>query len=231
MAMRANALVVMTKAPLPGESKTRLVPPLTFEEAAALSQALLLDQLDHLTNFNDAQLFVAFAPQAAAAFFQALVPTRFSCFPQEGEDLGQRMRQAFQNLLTRGFGNILLIGSDLPPIPLQTFTAAYASLGAGTDVVLGPTEDGGYYLVGMSWLVVDIFEGMHWSRADVLDCTLDKINRAGLSHTLLPLWHDVDTPEDLARLYTKQQASAFLMKNTLSVLQEFRDRGKLLTKS
>jgi rSAM/selenodomain-associated transferase 1 len=227
MATRDKALVVMTKAPLPGESKTRLVPPLTFEEAADLARALLIDQLDHLTSFSGAELFVAFSPQNAGALFHALVPECFSCFLQEGEDLGERMRQAFQHLLTEGFESVLLIGSDLPPIPLETFDTAYVSLGAGRDVVLGPTEDGGYYLVGMRRLIVDIFEDIHWSRADVLYRTLEKIKRAGLTYELLPLLHDVDTPEDLVRLTTEQQPGMFRMKNTLSVLQELRERGKL----
>jgi rSAM/selenodomain-associated transferase 1 len=227
MAMRGNALVVMTKAPRPGESKTRLVPPLTFEEAAALAQALLVDQLSHLANFAGAELFVAFTPRNAAALFHALAPARFCCFPQEGRDLGERMGQAFQHLFTRGFKNILLIGSDLPPVPLQTFAAGYTALGAGRDVVLGPTADGGYYLAGMRRLFVDIFSGIRWSRADVLDRTLEKISAAGLTYELLPLCHDIDTPEDLVRLYGQQQASACPMKNSWPLLQELRQRGKL----
>ncbi len=227
MATRGNALVVMTKAPRPGESKTRLVPPLTYEEAAAVAEALLTDQLNHLTNMAGAEVFVAFAPQNSAAFFRALVPARFSCFSQEGENLGQRMRQAFQHLFTRGFKRVLLIGSDLPPLPLETLHAAYASLSAGRNIVLGPTADGGYYLIGMSRLVVDVFAGIHWSRPDVLARTLDKISRAGLSYELLPVCQDIDTPEDLARLYSEQHAQASLMKNSWPVLQELRDRGKL----
>ncbi|HEX2227952.1 MAG TPA: TIGR04282 family arsenosugar biosynthesis glycosyltransferase [Candidatus Binatia bacterium] len=227
MATRDNALVVMTKAPRPGESKTRLVPPLTYEEAAALAEALLIDQLNHLTKLAGADVFVAFTPQNAAAFFRALVPARFCCFPQEGDDLGERMRQAFHYLLTRGFKRVLLIGSDLPPLPLETLHAAYASLSAGRNIVLGPTTDGGYYLIGMSRLFVDVFTGIHWSRPDVLARTLEKISRAKLSYELLPVCQDIDTPEDLAHLYREQQAKASLMKNSWPVLQELRDRGKL----
>jgi rSAM/selenodomain-associated transferase 1 len=227
MTIAANALVVMAKAPRPGESKTRLVPPLTFEEAAELARALLIDQTEHLAKIDAAELFIAFAPENSRALFAELMPARFSCFPQDGKDLGERMRQAFQTLFARGFGNIVLIGSDLPPIPLQTFSAAYASLGAGRDIVLGPSEDGGYYLVGISRLVADIFEGIHWSRSDVLDRTLEKINRASLSYEILAPWRDIDTPEDLVRVYTEHQASPFLMKNSATVLQELRQRGKL----
>jgi glycosyltransferase A (GT-A) superfamily protein (DUF2064 family) len=124
---------------------------------------------------------------------------------------------------------VVLIGADLPPLPAQTFDAAYAALSAGRDIVLGPTVDGGYYLVGMSRLVGDIFAGIHWSRADVLDRTLKKIRGAGLSCELLHLWHDIDRPEDLLRLY--HQRNALPMKNTLGVLQELKERGKLLTAS
>jgi rSAM/selenodomain-associated transferase 1 len=227
MATRDNALVVMAKAPLPRRSKTRLVPPLTFEEAAALAQALLIDQLDHLANFRGTELFVAFMPENSAPFFHALVPQGFSCFPQGGECLGERMRQAFQSLFARGFGNVILIGSDLPPIPFEVFNRAYVSLSAKCDVVLGPTEDGGYYLIGMKRLVSCIFEGIIWSRADVLNRTLEKINRAGLSYELLPTSQDVDTPQDLLRLYSRHEASPFLIKNSWALLQELRERGKL----
>jgi uncharacterized protein len=229
MATRGNALAVMTKAPRPGESKTRLVPPLTFEEAAALARALLMDQLNHLAEFSGAKLFIAYTPADAASIVHALAPRPFSCFPQAGKDLGARMREAFRYLFAEGFERVVLIGGDLPPIPAQTFDAAYAALSAGRDVVLGPSVDGGYYLVGMSRLVDDIFGGIHWSRADVLDRTLEKIRGAGLSYELLHLWHDIDRPEDLVRLY--QQRNAFLMKITLTVLQELKERGKLLTAS
>jgi uncharacterized protein len=227
MATRANALVVMTKAPEPGKSKTRLVPPLTFEEAAALSRALLLDQLDHLTRFCDADLYVAFTPESSAPLFHALVPQDFCCFPQSGNGLGERMTGVFQHLFDQRYERIVLIGSDLPPVPLQTFDSAYASLGSKRDVVLGPTEDGGYYLVGMKLFAPVLFEGIHWSRADVLTRTLEKISHAGLTHELLPVWYDIDTAQDLVRLHSKHQANPFLMKNSSALLQELRERGKL----
>jgi rSAM/selenodomain-associated transferase 1 len=226
MATRGNALVVMTKAPRPGESKTRLVPPLTLEEAAALARALLIDQLDHLAKFRGAELFIAYTPIEAAPLVHALAPKPFSCFPQAGKDLGARMQEVFRYLFAAGFESVVLIGSDLPPIAAQTFDAAYAALSAGRDVVLGPTMDGGYYLVGMSRLVADIFAGIRWSRADVLDRTLEKIRGAGLSWELLQLCQDIDTPEDLVRLY--RHRDALPMKNTLTVLQELKERGTLL---
>jgi rSAM/selenodomain-associated transferase 1 len=227
MATGDNALVLMAKAPQPGQSKTRLVPPLSFEEAAALAQALLIDQLDHLSRFSGAELFVAFTPEDSAPFFYALAPQAFSCFAQQGNDLGERMRRIFESLFARSFGRVVLIGSDLPPISLQVFDSAYAALVNERDLVLGPSEDGGYYLVGMRCLVSCIFEGMHWSRPDVLSRTLEKLDQAKVNYGLISRCQDIDTFQDLVRLYRRHQASPFLMKNTLSVLQELHERGKL----
>jgi rSAM/selenodomain-associated transferase 1 len=224
---RRNALVVFAKAPLAGESKTRLVPPLTFEEAAALSRALLIDQLNHLSRYADAELFVAFAPESAAGLFAELVPAGWSCFPQQGEDLGERMRRAIEHPLSRGFRNVVLIGGDLPPIAWDTFHAAYGALDDGRDVVLGPAADGGYYLVGMSRPIADIFTAIVWSRADVFQKTVERIERAGLSYECLPPWRDIDTPEDLATLSRDPQEPGVSMKNVRALLQELRGRGKL----
>jgi rSAM/selenodomain-associated transferase 1 len=222
-----NALVVMSKAPLPGQSKTRLVPPLSFEEAAALARALLIDQLDHLSRFGGAQLFVAFTPDDSAPLFRALVPQPFSCFSQQGDDLGERMGRVFERLFAQGFRRVVLIGSDLPPIAFPVFDSAYAALRKERDIVFGPSEDGGYYLVGMNRLISGIFEGIAWSRPDVLSRTLEKLCPASVSYELLPPCQDLDTPQDLMRIYRRHQASPFLMKNTLSVLQELHETGRL----
>jgi rSAM/selenodomain-associated transferase 1 len=227
MKKQINALVIFAKAPIPGETKTRLVPPLTFEEAAALARALLMDQLDHLASFSGAELFVAFAPESAAELFRAFVPARWSCFPQQGDDLGERMQRAIGHLLSRGFTNVVLIGGDLPPLPLSTFHAAYGALNAGRDVVLGPSADGGYYLVGMSRPIADLFTGIAWSRADVFQNTVDKLARAGLTCECVPLSRDIDTPEDLKILSRDRQELTGRMKNVRALLQELRHRGKL----
>jgi glycosyltransferase A (GT-A) superfamily protein (DUF2064 family) len=137
------------------------------------------------------------------------------------------MRRVFERLFDQGFRRVVLIGSDLPPIAFPVFDRAYASLDERRDVVLGPSEDGGYYLVGMNRLISGIFEGIGWSRPDVLSRTLEKLDQAKVNYGLLSRCQDIDTLQDLARLYRRHQTSPFLMKNTLSVLQELQERGKL----
>jgi rSAM/selenodomain-associated transferase 1 len=225
--MAANALVVFTKVPEAGQSKTRLVPPLSFAEAALLAQALLMDQLNNLSKLTAARLFVAFSPPEADTFFRAFITHDFICFPQHGETLGERMKYAFRQLFDNGFNNVVLIGSDLPVIPLGYFRQAYDWLEQRErDVILGPSEDRGYYLIAMKSLIPEIFEGIAWSRDEVLARTMAKLDRLNRKYELLPLLYDIDRPDDLKRL-SRDTAAAGMMKNTFRVLNELKRAGRL----
>jgi len=224
-----NALVILTKTPEPGQSKTRLVPPLSFEEAAELARAVLLDQLQNLARFTAAQLFIAFTPPSAASFFEALLPREASCFYQQGDSLGDRMRHAFDVLFSRSFSRVLLIGGDLPAVPLEALADAVAALENNTEIVLGPSLDGGYYLVGMSRMIPEIFEGIIWSRPDVLTLTTAKLVALKRKYKLISPWYDIDTIDDLRHLKSDIAAApAGFMKNTLALLQKFKQGGKLI---
>jgi uncharacterized protein len=224
----ANALVILTKTPQPGQSKTRLVPPLSYAEAAGLARALLLDQLQNLAIFGGARLFIAFTPENAAGFFEGFIAQGFTCFAQRGQSLGERMRHAFEHLFASGFENIILIGSDLPALPLRFFHQAYACLEkSAADVVLGPSADGGYYLIGMNRMIATLFDDIEWSSADVLVRTIHKLEDRGLKHELLPEWYDIDTAKDLERLQSQRTCLEVSMKNTFALLNGLRQRGRL----
>jgi rSAM/selenodomain-associated transferase 1 len=223
----ANALVILTKAPQPGQSKTRLVPPLSYAEAAELARALLLDQLESLTTVCGARLFIAFTPETAAGFFEGFIAQGFTCFAQRGRSLGERMSHAFEHLFASGFENIILIGSDLPTLPVKFFHQGYAELEKSADVVLGPSADGGYYLIGMKRMLPAIFENVAWSSADVLSQTIHKLDNLGLRHELLSEWYDIDTAKDLERLQSRRVHHEVAMKNTFALLNELTHRGRL----
>lgn len=195
--MHANALVIMAKAPVPGQSKTRLVPPLSPQEAAEISRCLLLDLLDSLASFEGADLFVAFSPAEAAPFFQETVPSNFVCFAQNGRDLGERMKNVFDDLMSRGYKNVVLLGSDVPALPAGFLTEAFMVLGKSEKVVVGPSRDGGYYLIGLNRAEPEIFTGVTWSSEDVLALTVKKLSDCGRRPYFLPSWFDIDTKEDL----------------------------------
>jgi uncharacterized protein len=224
-----SALVILTKAPKAGQSKTRLVPPLSFAEAADLAGALFVDQLENLAHFTAARLFVAFTPLGARDFFAARLPPGASCFCQLGESLGDRMRHAFEHLFASGFGRVVMIGGDLPVLPQAILAEAFAALGGdGCRVVLGPSRDGGYYLVGMNEVLPDIFSGISWGRDDVLAKTIEKLDTLKKKYKLMCLWYDIDTIGDLRRFALDVATGAVeVTKNTSDLLQKLKHRGKL----
>jgi hypothetical protein len=131
------------------------------------------------------------------------------------------MHEVFAELRRRGHRNSVIIGSDLPPVPLDTFHQAFAQLSAdGKRVVLGPSRDGGYYLVGMNQPIPGIFAGMTWSHDRVLVQTTEKLAYMGIAFGLLPAWFDIDTIADIERLGAiGDPAVRGAMKRTLAVLQ------------
>jgi rSAM/selenodomain-associated transferase 1 len=224
MTTHANALAVMAKAPVAGQVKTRLLPALTPDEAAELSRALLVDQLNHLSGLNSADLYLAFAPEDARAMMTELVPSRFRLFAQRGDDLGARMNGVFDWLRAKGHRNTILIGGDLPPVPLRNLAEAFRALEvAGERVVLGPSRDGGYYLVGMNRLTPQIFESMAWSHDQVLAQTTTKLFALKIDFQLLPGWFDIDTIGDLRELKSHiGPESHAAMKQTVDLLRHLR---------
>ena len=219
----------MAKAPLPGTVKTRLVPPLTAEQAAELYRALLLDQFEHLRQVGGAARYVFYAPAGAEEILKDLGGSDYAYRAQSGADLGARMKRVFADLWCLEHRNIVLIGSDLAALPLQILNDAFTRLSRKEiQVVLGPSEDGGYYLVGMNQPTPEIFDNMTWSHARVLAETTERLNALGLSFDLLPSWFDLDRVEDLRRLHAlRDSALARSSPRTLAYLGRLRRLGCL----
>jgi uncharacterized protein len=221
--MRANALVIMAKAPLAGQVKTRLLPTLSPERAARLAKALLVDQLNHVRQMESADLYLAFAPEEARLLMEQLAPPLFGLFPQQGPDLGARMQGVFEKLFRAGYRNIVLIGSDLVAVPLRFFDQAYRYLESCQQrVILGPSRDGGYYLIGCNQPTPELFGEMRWSHDAVLTQTLAKLEGLKIAHELLPGWLDVDTPDDVRALRTALDSPALAnaMPETANLLKD-----------
>lgn len=195
-----QAVVMMAKAPQAGEVKTRLCPPLTLEAAAALYRGFLLDTIAKIAALGTAQPIMSYAPASGEAFFAGAVP-HWIRLPQHGADLGARMHNCFTQLLAQGYDHVLLTGSDLPTLPPAIFRQAIQlAASPQIDVILGPSEDGGYYLIGLRAPCPALFEGMTWSTSEVLAETVRRATRVGLRIAYLPTWYDIDTPADLTRL-------------------------------
>jgi len=223
MPTRANALAVMAKAPIAGKVKTRLVPPFTREQAAELYRALLMDHLEHLSGLTVAELYLVYTPDSAAPLMKQLAPPNFQCIAQHDGDLGERMNAAFIDLWQLGHRNVVVIGSDLPALPLDFLGTAFGLLATSApQVVLGPSRDGGYYVVGMNRPTPEIFQDMTWSHNQVLAQTMKRLAGLGIASELLPTWFDLDTVEDLAYLQSlSEPATRNAVQRTLSYLQGF----------
>ncbi|MBV9010267.1 MAG: TIGR04282 family arsenosugar biosynthesis glycosyltransferase [Verrucomicrobia bacterium] len=194
------ALGIMTKAPVPGMVKTRLQPPLTAMEAAALNVCLLRDTASAISSAGAAAQGVAvFTPASSVSAYDGILPPDFYFIPQRGDAFGERLHNAVSDLLGAGFRACCLIDSDSPTVPASVFAAAVEKLGHDR-IVIGPSHDGGYYLIGMQRLCPRLFREIDWSTPCVLEQTLERARESKLKVEMLPPFSDVDDAASLSRL-------------------------------
>ena len=218
------ALAVMTKAPQAGRVKTRLVPPLTPKEAAELNKCFLRDTAAEislccsgglrLADAANARLhpgadgapqqcrgIAVYTPVGAESVYEEVLPPDFSLLPQRGYRFGERLYFAAEDLFKCGFDSVCLIDSDSPTVPAENFEQAVELLSTSEDrVVLGPSDDGGYYLIGVKKPHRLVFEQIDWSTERVLKQTIRRASESGLEVKLLPKGYDVDDEPSLRRL-------------------------------
>lgn len=201
-----SALIIFAKAPIPGQVKTRLCPPLSPDEAASLHGSIVLDMLERSRGLSSMDRFVACFPSPAHVFFKILEERHgVRLLAQTGDDLGARMANALADVFAQGYRRVLVIGTDLPTLPGSVFGEALALLDIH-DVVLGPAQDGGYYLIGLRKPAPELFADIPWSTDRVLALTQTKAAAAGLKTALLPVRRDIDTLDDLVALIEESGA-------------------------
>ncbi len=234
MARGLCALAVMTKAPQAGRVKTRLVPRLTPEEAAELNKCFLRDTAAAISNAAGADTvcgIAVYTPVGAEAAYTDILPSDFSLLPQRGDKFGERLYLAIEDLFKCGFESVCLIDSDSPTVPAENFAEAVEMLSTTEDrVVLGPSDDGGYYLIGMKKPHRHLFEQIEWSTERVLNQTMQRATKIGLEAKLLPTGYDVDDDASLRRLCNEllgEQADDSVAPNTRRFLADLVEQKKL----
>ena len=242
------ALAVMTKAPQPGRVKTRLVPPLTPEEAAELNKCFLRDtaaaissvcsrrpvgdvNASHSEADTAACGIAVYTPVGAESTYNDILPADFSLLPQRGDKFGERLYFAVEDLFKCGFASVCLIDSDSPTVPAANFAEAVELLSTIEDrVVLGPSDDGGYYLIGVKRPRRQLFEQIDWSTERVLNQTIQRATEMGIKVKLLPTGYDVDDAASLRRLCNELLANttpADIAPHTRKFLASLVERKKL----
>jgi len=194
-----RATVIMAKRPKAGSTKTRLTPALSPQQAADFAEHLFLDTLASLVRRPDCTPIVALDAPASASYFDQVAPG-VSTVDQLGDTLGERLDAVLMACLDRGFDRVFAIGSDSPDLPQAHLDAAFEILDQpDVDVVLGPTNDGGYYLIGWKQRWERLVHDVTMSTPTVLADTLAIAQEIGARVELAPTWYDIDTPDDLHR--------------------------------
>jgi uncharacterized protein len=254
---RVCALAVMTKAPQPGRVKTRLVPPLTWDSAAELNKCFLRDTADAILSAcsrlmddvtrkglppgdsteqleavpTSARGVAVYTPVGDESVYEDILPPDFLLLPQRGEQFGERLYLAAEDLFNCGFEAVCLIDSDSPTVPAENFAEALRLLRAtGDRMVLGPSDDGGYYLIGIKSLHRELFERIEWSTESVLGQTIERAHELSLEVKLLPTGYDVDDGVTLRRLQQEllsKKTFSDLAPHTREFLRALSSQGKL----
>jgi uncharacterized protein len=193
----SRALIVFAKLPRVGDVKTRLGKEIGMEEAGRVYEEFarhaftIASTLSH----EHVAVYLLYAPGADEAAIRRWVGHGFRYFPQEGASLGDRMHAAFRKVFNDGATEAVIIGTDVPELDVETVRAGFEKL-QSCDVVIGPSSDGGYYLLGIKERPYDVFSGISWSTTSVLQETRLLVARQGLTTVLLPEMSDIDTFED-----------------------------------
>jgi hypothetical protein len=207
-------IAVMAKESVPGRTKTRLVPPLTYDDAARLNTAFLQDAADNMllaANYAGIRGYAACAPRGADAFFREILPSAIGLIDAQYPNFGDCLFHTITHILAGGHQSAVVLNADSPNLPTALLIEAAEVLARpGERAVLGPSDDGGYYLLGLKTPRRRLFEDIAWSTDQVAAQTMERVREIGLDIHLLPTWYDVDDIDDLRRLHreTDQGAAA-----------------------
>ena len=201
----STSLIIFAKSPIPGKVKTRLTPCITPTEAAELYKAFIIDIIGNTHKLKYERVTIADTPSNEEATFHSICGQSVDYLPQKGHDLGERMKNAFKHSFDKGSKRTVIIGTDSPTLPSSYIQKAFDAL-KEVSVTIGPTFDGGYYLIGLSEQNDAIFDGIDWSTSKVFGQTLTRIQVVNKQLYVLPPWYDVDTPDNLEFLRSHIQA-------------------------
>jgi rSAM/selenodomain-associated transferase 1 len=224
--IQETCILLFVKYPEKGKVKLRLSVDIDEDIVQELYRYFVEDTLVTIKKI-DSQLFICFFPVEAQKKFQKWLGSTLLFLPQNGVDLGERMKNSFTDVFTKGFQRAVLIGSDSPDLPKKYIEQAFLILQT-KDVVLGPTVDGGYYLIGfhIDTFTPCIFEDIQFGNQTVFQETEMKIKQAHRSLGLIPIWNDVDTIADLKHLIQRAENTSFKSSKTMTYLRKYHIRLK-----
>ena len=219
-AQESKCILLFLKSPVAGHVKTRLASEIGEEAAAGLYKCFVEDLISTVEQSGTA-FRLCFHPREAKSHFQEWLGDRYNYCPQSGSGLGERLKSAFIEAFEQGFSKVVAIGSDSPDLPGDFLRQAFEELDSH-DAVIGPSSDGGYYLIGFSEnsFVKEAFDSIAWSTSAVCDQTRMRLRMYELNVHLLPQWHDVDTRADLDGLAARNKNTSFGLSRTSTFMRK-----------
>jgi len=215
-----NCILFFVKHPVKGGVKSRLAAELDDTIAFELYKNFILDMLATLTTC-EAQCLICVYPQSALGKLREWLGAGYDYLPQEGNDLGERMKNSFIKAFNMGYERAILIGSDIPDLPRPIVRDAFKAL-TSNDVTVGPAYDGGYYLIGFRYetFIPEVFDKIKWGGGTVLRNTLNRLQKSVGSVHLLPTWSDVDTKADLTALLQRNGSGKCNCPKTIAYIKK-----------
>ena len=213
-----NCLLLFVKLPIKGQVKTRLATRMDGDFEVELYKCFVEDIISLVDNLN-VHLELCFYPPHTRVNFSKWLGGQYCFTPQVGDNLGQRLKNAFDGAFKKQFSKVVVIGSDSPDLPAHYLTESFEALEAH-DTVIGPANDGGYYLIGFSkeGFIPEVFDNISWSTDSVFEQSISILKQYRRKVYHLPLWHDVDTIEDLKSLVSRTRNTTFEKSKTYSYL-------------
>lgn len=194
-----KAIIIFLKYPEKGKVKTRLAKTVGTKEALKIYRQFIKITLDKLRKFKEINQFIFYIPKGKKKLLEKSYSSNFTYCLQRGKDLGERMYNALSFINRLGYKQVIIIGTDSPTLPSRFIYQAFSKLN-NVDLVLGPCNDGGYYLISIKKPIKELFEDIDWSTNRVFNQTLQKAKHLNLKVKILPCWYDIDTIEDLKNL-------------------------------
>jgi hypothetical protein len=223
-----SCLILFVKSPEKGHVKTRLSQLIGENVTRNLYKAFVADMLESIEYKSQYDIRIAFHPQNTKNKVIRWLGKQYSYLPQRGDGLGERMARTFKQIFSEGFKKALIIGSDIPDLPQSVILKAFESLST-YDAVIGPSFDGGYYLIGFrnNTFSLEFFHGIEWGTDTVFSQTLDRFKKAQTVR-IMPLWWDIDLPEDIKGLLERNKNTAFKNSRTISFIKKSRNISKYI---
>lgn len=191
-----KALIIFSRLPIGKETKTRLAPIFNEKQRAELHLAMWHDIFAEVLKLTDTDIYLYWTGSGDVKEYQQYIPYSFRLVKQEGDNLGERMRNAIRDIFVLGYKRAVIIGSDVPSMKVENLAAAFDALN-DSETVIGPSKDGGYWLIGMRKYIPEVFSISSWGGRSILDETICVFKRCGITYKIADTLQDIDTPKDV----------------------------------